>query len=88
MLYEAIAILAIVVLNACWLRPGSRRAEICPGLMALAAPEANVVATATRAGRDEEIVPGDTGLVEAGEKIPADAGADRKRGPAGRRVPP
>ena len=73
--YEAIVILAIVVLNALLGFVQESRAEkSVRALMALAAPEATVVRDGERqriATRD--IVPGDILLVEAGDKIPADA---------------
>ena len=73
--YEAIVILAIVVLNALLGFFQEARAErSVRALMALAAPESTVVRDGERqriAARD--IVPGDIVLVEAGDKVPADA---------------
>ncbi len=73
--YEAIVITAIVVLNALLGFFQEARAErSVRALMALAAPESTVVRDGERqriAARD--IVPGDIILVEAGDKIPADA---------------
>ncbi|MBR0824863.1 cation-translocating P-type ATPase [Bradyrhizobium manausense] len=73
--YEAIVILAIVVLNALLGYLQEARAErSVRALMALAAPES----TAIRDGERQrvpahDIVPGDIVLVEAGDRIPADA---------------
>jgi Ca2+-transporting ATPase len=73
--YEAIVILAIVMLNALLGYFQEARAErSVRALMALAAPESTVVRNGERqriAAR--EIVPGDIVLIEAGDKIPADA---------------
>jgi len=73
--YEAIVITIIVVLNAILGYVQESRAEkSVRALMALAAPEASVVRDGERqrvAARD--IVPGDIVLIEAGDKIPADA---------------
>ncbi len=73
--YEAIVILAIVVLNALLGFVQESRAEkSVRALMALAAPEATVIRDGERqrlATRD--IVPGDILLVEAGDNIAADA---------------
>jgi Ca2+-transporting ATPase len=73
--YEAIVILAIVILNALLGFFQEARAErSVRALMALAAPESTVVRNGERqriAARD--IVPGDIVLIEAGDKIPADA---------------
>ena len=73
--YEAIVILAIVVLNALLGYVQEARAEkSVRALMALAAPEATVVRDGERQRlAAEHIVPGDIVLVEAGDKIPADA---------------
>jgi P-type Ca2+ transporter type 2C len=73
--YEAIVILAIVVLNALLGFIQEARAErSVRALMALAAPEATVVRDGERQRiATHEIVPGDILLVEAGDKIPADA---------------
>ena len=73
--YEAIVITIIVVLNAILGFVQESRAEkSVRALMALAAPEASVVRDGERQripARD--IVPGDIVLIEAGDKIPADA---------------
>ncbi len=73
--YEAIVIMAIVVLNAMLGFIQEARAEkSVRALMALAAPEATVVRDGERQRvTTNEIVPGDVVLVEAGDKIPADA---------------
>ena len=73
--YEAIVILAIVILNALLGFFQEARAErSVRALMALAAPEATVVRDGERQRiAADEIVPGDIMLVEAGDKIPADA---------------
>jgi P-type Ca2+ transporter type 2C len=73
--YEAIVILAIVVLNALLGFFQEARAErSVRALMALAAPEASVVRDGERRRLPAaQIVPGDMVLVEAGDKIPADA---------------
>jgi P-type Ca2+ transporter type 2C len=73
--YEAIVILAIVVLNALLgFLQESRAERSVRALMALAAPESTVVRDGERQRIPaEEIVPGDIVLVEAGDKIPADA---------------
>jgi Ca2+-transporting ATPase len=73
--YEAIVILAIVVLNALLGFVQEARAEkSVRALMALAAPEATVVRDGERQRvAAHELVPGDIVLVEAGDKIPADA---------------
>ena len=73
--YEAIVILLIVVLNALLgFIQESRAEKSVRALMALAAPEATVVRNGER-GRvpTRDIVPGDVVLLEAGDKIPADA---------------
>ena len=73
--YEAIVILAIVILNALLGFVQETRAEqSVRALMALAAPESTLVRDGERQrvpARD--IVPGDILLVEAGDRIPADA---------------
>ncbi len=72
--YEAIVILAIVILNAMLGFVQKSRAEkSVRALMALAAPEATVVATASASGSQPVDRAGDILLVEAGDKIPADA---------------
>ena len=73
--YEAIVILAIVVLNALLGYFQESRAErSVRALMALAAPELTVVRDGDRQRvAAHEIVPGDIVLIEAGDKIPADA---------------
>jgi P-type Ca2+ transporter type 2C len=73
--YEAIVIMAIVVLNALLGFVQETRAErSVRALMALAAPESTVIRDGERQRiAAEEIVPGDIILVEAGDKIPADA---------------
>jgi Ca2+-transporting ATPase len=73
--YEAIVILAIVVLNAALGYIQEARAEkSVRALMALAAPEATVIRDGERQRMaTSEIVPGDIVLLEAGDKIPADA---------------
>jgi Ca2+-transporting ATPase len=73
--YEAIVILAIVTLNAALGFFQEARAErAVRALMALAAPESAVVRGGERVRiPSDEIVPGDIVLVEAGDKIPADA---------------
>ena len=73
--YEAIIILAIVVLNAMLgFIQESRAEKSVRALMALAAPEATVVRDGERQRvATSEIVPGDIVLIEAGDKIPADA---------------
>ena len=73
--YEAIVILAIVILNALLgFFQESRAERSVRALMELAAPESTVVRDGERQRIDaREIVPGDLVLVEAGDKIPADA---------------
>jgi Ca2+-transporting ATPase len=73
--YEAIVITIIVVLNAILGFVQESRAEkSVRALMALAAPEASVVRDGERQRvPTREIVPGDIVLIEAGDKIPADA---------------
>jgi len=73
--YEAIVILAIVVLNALLGFFQEARAErSVRALMELAAPESTVVRDGERQRIvAHELVPGDIILVEAGDKIPADA---------------
>jgi P-type Ca2+ transporter type 2C len=73
--YEAIVILLIVVLNALLgFFQESRAERSVRALMALAAPESTVVRDGERQRiAANEIVPGDIVMVEAGDKIPADA---------------
>src|SRR5918997_3516599 len=73
--YEAIVILAIVLLNALLGYFQEARAErSVRALMALAAPESTVVRNGERQRIPaHQIVPGDIALVEAGDRIPADA---------------
>jgi Ca2+-transporting ATPase len=73
--YEAIVILAIVVLNALLGYFQEARAErSVRALMALAAPESTVVRDGERQRIPaEDIVPGEIVLVEAGDRIPGDA---------------
>jgi P-type Ca2+ transporter type 2C len=73
--YEAIVILAIIILNATLGFIQEARAEkSVRALMALAAPEATVVRDGERQRiAADDIVPGDIVLIEAGDKIPADA---------------
>ncbi len=73
--YEAIVILLIVILNAMLGFIQEARAEkSVRALMALAAPEATVVRDGERQrAATHDIVPGDIVMVEAGDKIPADA---------------
>jgi Ca2+-transporting ATPase len=73
--YEAIVILAIVILNALLGYFQEARAErSVRALMALAAPESTVIRDGERQRiHAEEIVPGDIVLVEAGDRVPADA---------------
>jgi P-type Ca2+ transporter type 2C len=73
--YEAIVILLIVILNAMLGFIQEARAEkSVRALMALAAPEATVIRDGERQRiATREIVPGDLILIEAGDKIPADA---------------
>jgi P-type Ca2+ transporter type 2C len=73
--YEAIVITIIVVLNAILGFVQESRAEkSVRALMALAAPEASVIRDGERQRiPTREIVPGDIVLIEAGDKIPADA---------------
>ncbi len=73
--YEAIVIMAIVVLNAVLGFIQESRAErSVRALMALAAPATTVVRDGERQRIPaNEIVPGDVVLIEAGDKIPADA---------------
>ena len=73
--YEAIVIMAIVILNAILGFVQEARAEkSVRALMALAAPEATVVRDAERQRvATHDLVPGDVVLIEAGDKIPADA---------------
>ena len=72
--YEAVVILAIVVLNAMLGFVQEMRAErSVRALMALAAPETTVVRDGERQRiAAHELVPGDIVLVEAGDRIPAD----------------
>ena len=73
--YEAIVILAIVILNAMLGFIQELRAEkSVRALMALAAPESTVIRDDERQRvATQDIVPGDIVLVEAGDKIPADS---------------
>ena len=73
--YEAIVILAIVILNAMLgFIQESRAEKSVRALMALAAPESTVIRDGERQRiATHEIVPGDIVLVEAGDKIPADS---------------
>ena len=73
--YEAIVILAIVILNALLGYFQESRAErSVRALMALAAPETTVMREGERQRIPaHDIVPGDIVLVEAGDKVPADA---------------
>jgi Ca2+-transporting ATPase len=73
--YEAIVITLIVVLNALLGFFQEARAEqSVRALMALAAPESTVIRDGERQRvAADDIVPGDVILVEAGDKIPADA---------------
>ncbi len=73
--YEAIVILGIVILNALLGFIQEARAEkSVRALMALAAPEATVIRDGERQRvATHDIVPGDVVLIEAGDKIPADA---------------
>src|SRR5918999_113435 len=73
--YEAIVIMAIVVLNAMLgFIQESRAEKSVRALMALAAPETTVVREGDRErGATHDIGPGDIVLIEAGDKIPADA---------------
>jgi Ca2+-transporting ATPase len=73
--YEAIVIMAIVILNAMLGFIQEARAEkSVRALMALAAPEATIVRDGERQRvATHDIVPGDVVLIEAGDKIPADA---------------
>jgi P-type Ca2+ transporter type 2C len=73
--YEAIVILAIVILNALLgFFQESRAERSVRALMALAAPESTVIRDGERQRIPaHDIVPGDVVLVEAGDKIPADA---------------
>ena len=73
--YEAIVIMAIVILNALLGFIQEARAEkSVRALMALATPEATVIRDGERQRvATDDIVPGDIVLVEAGDRIPADA---------------
>ena len=73
--YEAIVIMAIVILNALLGFIQEARAEkSVRALMAMAAPEATVIRDGERQRiAAHEIVPGDIVLLEAGDKIAADA---------------
>jgi Ca2+-transporting ATPase len=73
--YEAIVIMAIVLLNAMLGYIQESRAErSVRALMALAAPESTVLRDGDRQRiAAHDIVPGDIVLIEAGDKIPADA---------------
>ena len=71
--YEAIVIMAIVILNALLGFIQEARAEkSVRALMALATPEATVIRDGERQRvATDDIVPGDIVLVEAGDRIPA-----------------
>ncbi len=73
--YEAIVILAIVILNALLGYFQEARAErSVRALMALAAPESTVIRDGERQRiAADAIVPGDIVLIEAGDRVPADA---------------
>jgi P-type Ca2+ transporter type 2C len=73
--YEAIVILLIVVLNALLgFFQESRAERSVRALMALAAPESTVIRDGERQRiAADQIVPGDIVMVEAGDRIPADA---------------
>ncbi len=73
--YEAIVILLIVVLNALLGFFQEARAErSVRALMALAAPELTVIRDGERQRiAADQVVPGDIVLIEAGDRIPADA---------------
>ncbi len=73
--YEAIVILLIVVLNALLGFIQESRAErSVRALMALAAPESTIIRDGERQRiAAEQIVPGDIVMVEAGDRVPADA---------------
>jgi Ca2+-transporting ATPase len=73
--YEAIVILAIVILNALLgFLQESRAERSVRALMALAAPESTVIRDGERQRvQAGEIVPGDIVLLEAGDRVPADA---------------
>ena len=72
--YEAIVIMAIVILNAMLGFIQEARAErSVRALMALAAPETTVVRDGQRQRiATHDLVPGDIVLIEAGDKVPAD----------------
>jgi P-type Ca2+ transporter type 2C len=73
--YEAIVILLIVVLNALLgFFQESRAERSVRALMALAAPESTVIRDGERQRiAAHDVVPGDIVMVEAGDRIPADA---------------
>ncbi len=73
--YEAIVIMAIVILNALLGFIQEARAErSVRALMALAAPESTVIRDGERERiHADEVVAGDIVLVEAGDRVPADA---------------
>src|SRR5688572_4414899 len=73
--YEAIVIMAIVILNAMLgFIQESRAEKSVRALMALAAPETTVVRDGDRQRvATHDIVPGDIVMIEAGDKIPADS---------------
>ena len=73
--YEAIVILLIVVLNALLGFIQESRAErSVRALMALAAPESTIIRDGERQRiAADQIVPGDIVMVEAGDRVPADA---------------
>jgi Ca2+-transporting ATPase len=73
--YEAIAILAVVLLNATMGYVQESKAEAAvAALHAMSAADATVIRSGERRGvRAAEVVPGDVILVEEGDTIPADA---------------
>ena len=73
--YEALAILAVVLLNALMGYVQQRRAEqALAALSRMSAPDATVIRDGTRRSISAaELVPGDLILIEEGDTIPADA---------------
>ncbi|MEP6764018.1 MAG: cation-translocating P-type ATPase [Gemmatimonadaceae bacterium] len=73
--YDAIAIFAVVLLNAAMgYTQQSRAASAIAALRAMAVPRANVIRDGKRqAVAGTELVPGDVILIEEGDAIPADA---------------